>query len=142
MKLRGHHLLCILGFRGRGYSAQHVANMAALVQQLRSLPLLAVQVTDSPDDICFRCPYLEKGVCAQKGAGSELRVASRDQRLLLRLGLLPGACLPWSEIQRRIAATVVPQDLETLCKGCQWLSRGYCREGLQRLSTSGSFKRS
>jgi hypothetical protein len=142
MKLRGHHLLCILGFRGRGYSAQHVANMAALVEQLRSLPLLPVQVIDSPDDICSHCPYLEKGACAQKGASSELRVASRDLRLLFRLGLLPSARFPWLEIQRRIVGAVVPQDLETLCRGCQWLSRGYCREGLQRLSTSGSFKRS
>ena len=37
-KLRGHHLFCLLGYKGMGYSQEYVENMTVLHQSLRDNP--------------------------------------------------------------------------------------------------------
>ena len=50
VRLRGHHFLCILTYKGAGYSPDFVANMNAQVSAIASGRL--VQLTTGPDDIC------------------------------------------------------------------------------------------
>lgn len=52
MKLRAHHLICLLGFRGLGYSPEFVENMARIADQLRSFPHTVIEIVRRPDDIC------------------------------------------------------------------------------------------
>ena len=50
VRLRGHHFLCILTYRGHGYTPAFVDNMSAIVADIaagRPVRLLA-----GPDDIC------------------------------------------------------------------------------------------
>lgn len=50
VRLRGHHFLCILTYRGYGYTPHFVANMTRLVDAIdRGRP---VQLVEGPDDIC------------------------------------------------------------------------------------------
>lgn len=50
VRLRGHHFLCILTYRGYGYTPAFVDNMTALVDEIgRGRPVILV---DGPDDIC------------------------------------------------------------------------------------------
>lgn len=50
VKLRGHHLLCILTFVGHGYSRAFSDNYKAVVQRLNAGE--PVVLVDGPDDIC------------------------------------------------------------------------------------------
>lgn len=50
VRLRGHHFLCILTYRGFGYTPAFVGNMSTIVEQIgQGRPVMLV---DGPDDIC------------------------------------------------------------------------------------------
>ncbi len=131
--LRGHHLLCVHGFVGRGYSPDFAENMRACVVALRGDPDAVVILVDEPDLICTPCPHLLDGRCQSDGLeGEELR-AEQDRRVLDSLRLEPGAHLSWREVVERIRATVTPADLAYLCADCQWLPLGLCAGAIYRL---------
>jgi hypothetical protein len=50
VRLRAHHLLCILTFAGEGYSPAFVANMAGIVARIGAGE--PIEVVVGPDDIC------------------------------------------------------------------------------------------
>jgi hypothetical protein len=133
MKIRGHHLICILGFRGLGYSPEYVLNMKRVIGQLHSPRSVHFEVVDYPDDICAFCPFLVEGGCQQNGPRSEAIVKSLDFNVMARLGLTAEERLTWPEIEAKIRARLYPEDIDVICKECQWLPLGYCTEGLKGL---------
>jgi hypothetical protein len=50
VRLRGHHFLCILTYRGYGYTPAFVDNMTALVEAIGQGRKVAL--IEGPDDIC------------------------------------------------------------------------------------------
>ncbi|MBI4308042.1 MAG: DUF1284 domain-containing protein [Chloroflexi bacterium] len=134
VRLRGHHLLCVLGFRGKGYSAAFVENMARVVGHIRLEKDTPVRVLLKPDDICHPCPFRLDDRCRRKPDAEE-RVQVHDADVMARLGVLGGAMLPWSEIEARIAKHIAPEDLHQICRTCSWLSLGYCTEGVSELKS-------
>ena len=73
MKLRGHNLLCIQGFVGKGYSPEFVANMTRVVEALGDAA--PVTVIDAPDDLCTACPHLRASGCSLRGIATPLASA-------------------------------------------------------------------
>lgn len=132
LRVRGHHLLCILGFRGLGYSAEFVANMRAVVAAFLSVPAPIVEVVIEPDSVCHACPHLSGDACARRDF-SEQRVRAKDEKVLMTLGLEPGCRLPASDLLALVAERVEPRTLESLCAQCSWWSCGYCAAGLAQL---------
>lgn len=133
MRLRAHHLLCLLGFRGLGYSQEFVDNMAAIAEQVSSLPQTMVQIVNHPDDICSHCPFLGERGCQQEGPRSEEMATRRDRAVMERLNMVDGDKITWAEVEKRIRSSIGPEDLVYICQGCQWLPQGYCAAGLERL---------
>lgn len=131
MRIRGHSLLCIQGFVGEGYSPEFVDNMMEIVASLRDD--VPVTVIDGPDALCEACPNLSSDGCSLHGDGSERGVRTQDRDVMGRLGIAPGATLPWNEILARIRKLIEPDDLDEICGKCPWLPLGHCREGLRRL---------
>ena len=130
MHLRAHHLLCLLGFRGMGYSPQFVENLSAVVRNLGGAPDTAVVLVEGADAVCAACPHLDtEGRDCAHGTGPR----GKDQAVLAHLGARAGESRPWSEWQRRVAAAFDAGAQERVCGGCRWLSLGYCREGLGAL---------
>jgi len=134
LKIRSHHLLCILGFRGLGYSEEFVSNMEEVVGALRSDPSLPITLVVGCDAICASCPHNKEGKCLKR-ANSEVDVPILDLELLKRLGLEAGSQMlageAWEEVKKRLA----PKDLTEICGDCEWLALGYCAQGLERLRT-------
>jgi hypothetical protein len=126
VRLRGHHLLCLLGYRGMGYSPEYVANMTAVHERLRREPQTPVALVDGPDDLCACFPRDRESHCERAGVGS------RDETVLARLGLRTGEVRTWEEIERRIAGRVVPSDIAHWCVTCPWRPYGVCEEGVSR----------
>ena len=131
MRVRGHNLLCIQGFVGRGYSPEFVANMARVVQALGETA--EVTVVAGPDVLCEACPNLGAGGCLLHGEGSEPDIARQDRHVMGRLGIGIGETVHWGEILERIRKHVAPGDLDSICGDCPWLSLGHCQDGLRRL---------
>ena len=122
MKLRGHHFLCSLHYRGAGYSHGFTANFTALMEQVRAEGGATVTVAEQADAICTACPSLQADGEACEYQGSVMR---RDRALLDAMGWRPGQALDldeayWAVLARREAL------MADVCDGCEWLPR--CRE--------------
>lgn len=133
VRLRGHTLLCMQGFRGEGYNPQFVTNMAAIHRTLTDHPESWVEVLASPDTVCAACPHQHPSGCSLNGAGSEEEMNDQDHVVLQRLGLKAGRRIRWQDILERIRSSVCGDDLSFICGSCRWLPLGYCREGINRL---------
>ncbi|MNZ56605.1 hypothetical protein D3C78_745530 [compost metagenome] len=127
IQLRGHHLLCLLGYRGMGYSDEFCVNMTAIYETLRNNPQTEIEIITGPDDICRAYPPDESYHC-------EGSVYGLDERVLEQLGLSPLERGSWQHICDRIAARVRPSDISKLCTTCPWEKYGVCREGVNSIA--------
>lgn len=128
IQLRGHHLLCLLGFRGMGYSPEFTMNMAAVYEQLRNEPASMVTLISGSDDLCRCYPQDKPNHCDTKS------VHDRDDTVLKRLGLMPGTSISWQEILQLMEKHLVPEDIPRICGSCPWQPYGVCEEGVARIS--------
>lgn len=71
VRLRGHHLLCMLTFAGAGYTPRFTANFHRVAQRINAGA--TVQLVQGPDDICQ--PMLNEPSCHCR----EERIVHRDQ---------------------------------------------------------------
>lgn len=124
-KLRGHHLFCLLGYRGMGYSQEYVENMTRLHQTLRKTPKTIIQIVKGPDQLCEKYPNSGKYHCQDD------TIYERDAVILEKLGLKIGQILKWEDIESLIRKNVVASDIQTVCETCSWRSYGVCEEGIQ-----------
>ena len=122
--LRPHHLLCVQGFRGLGYSPQFVATMQRVVATLQDNAVL-VRVEVRADVICQSCPYLTDSHICSRGTP-----ADRDQAVLSVLKVRPGVDMdspePTSDRARpyqreRIHFRLVPTSYPTLALTLPWV---------------------
>ena len=80
--LRGHHLLCLKGFQGYGYSKDFTENMIE-INALRKSENSTVHLTNSPDDICKACPNLKDGICENESEND--KIVNMDNEVLKKL---------------------------------------------------------
>ena len=132
LKIRAHHLLCLLGFRGLGYNQEFIAVMRKVVERVRPNSVFPVTVIAERDIICAACPHNKEDKCMKK-ADSERKVKARDLEVLRRLGLEVGAQIPVAKAWARIKGSLSLKDLAEICRDCEWLALGYCAEGLEGL---------
>ncbi|OFZ54728.1 MAG: hypothetical protein A2428_00885 [Bdellovibrionales bacterium RIFOXYC1_FULL_54_43] len=127
LKFRPHHFLCALGFMGKGYSREFIANFNAIVEQLRtSSP--EIEVVMNSDSICSACPSRNDGVCA-----AEHKVKMLDEAHAEALGLKSGETLSWGDAKRRLADRMSLELFERACAPCAWKTLGMCRDALRDL---------
>ena len=138
VRLRGHNLLCIQGFVGKGYSPEFVDNMTRVVDALHADPQREVRVVAEPDALCDACPNLSRHGCELHGPGTERGIVFQDRDVLHRLGIADGETLTWDAILERIRGAVGPDDLDQICGACPWLPLGHCKGGLRRLTAEGA----
>jgi hypothetical protein len=124
LQLRGHHLLCLVGFRGMGYSPKFTENMAAIYEQLRQEPSTLVQVVRGADDLCSCYPKDKPNHCDTQS------VHARDTSVLERLGLPLGSQVEWRAVLKLLEKNVVPEDIPRLCASCPWQPYGVCEAGV------------
>ena len=131
--LRAHNLLCLLGFRGRGYDERFVRAMTEVHARLTADPSTRIEVRTRPDRLCEACPNRVETGCALGEPDHEPHMRAQDEDVARRLGLRDGGVYAWREILDRIAGSVRGSDLPTLCTTCPWLSLGWCAEGIERV---------
>ncbi len=133
MRLRFHHLLCILGFRGLGYDEKFIKGMERIIQTIKENLDLKIKLVEGCDDICQACPFNINGLCENEAVGGEERVRERDRQVAGRLDLKAEDILTIKEVLDSVKKKIKPGDLSVICKDCPWLKMGYCEEGLKKV---------
>ena len=82
LTLRGHHLLCLKGFQGYGYSEDFTKNMTS-INELRKQQTTTIFITNSADDICKKCPNLKNDLC--KNHTQNNRIEMMDNEVISKL---------------------------------------------------------
>lgn len=126
-KLRGHHIFCLLGYRGMGYSEEYIETMTRLHQTLKENPKTKIQLVKGPDQLCEKYPSSKEYHCQDHD------IYERDSVILEKLGLNIGQILPWEEIESLIKKSIVSSDILSICETCSWLTYGVCEEGVREI---------
>ncbi|MDG4880565.1 DUF1284 domain-containing protein [Mesorhizobium sp. WSM4884] len=119
VRLRAHHLLCLLTYVGKGYSPAFTANYDKVVGRLGEGE--AVLIVSGPDDIC--APMLDEPEphCLRESAAERDGLAARDVGALLgrpvqagdRLALDPAGLA-------RMRTAFSSGQTRQACSGCEW----------------------
>ena len=120
VRLRGHHLLCLLTYKGEGYGPAFVANLDRIAARLTAGED-AVLVA-GPDDIC--APLTLAGDAPHCDLA---RVGERDRRALAAVATLLGRRLGPGDRIALDPATVghlrqafTTGSIRSACAGCGW----------------------
>ncbi|HJU06481.1 MAG TPA: DUF1284 domain-containing protein [Nitrospiraceae bacterium] len=136
LRLRGHTLLCLQGFRGEGYSPGFVENLTAIHRRLLEYPDQPVEIIAGPDAVCAACPHHAPSGCTLNHDLSEVEMHAQDRHVLALLHFRVGEIVTWREILDRIRTSLTGDQLPGICGQCRWLPLGYCREGVERLRSA------
>ncbi|MCX7658574.1 MAG: DUF1284 domain-containing protein [Oscillospiraceae bacterium] len=125
LKIRAHHLFCMLLFSGKGYDEKFSQNMNGIVCKLRNNPEQSLILLREPDDICSCCPNLLQGECI---LGNE-DVINKDETVLSGLKLEEGKEYTYKEILDVILNSKISEIFKNCCGDCRWHGVGLCSCG-------------
>jgi uncharacterized protein len=119
LKIRAHHLCCIQGFQGYGYSPAFVANMRAVISDLEALPSRYIKLVTVCDAICVSCP--SKRECTTQESVLSRRIRQMDLAVLEKLRIDDGTVMNADEAFRLINSKLNrASDIEEVCGTCKW----------------------
>lgn len=126
IRLRPHHLLCMLTYAGKGYSPAFIANMTAIMGRIAGGE--PIEIVAGPDDICAPLLAEPDPHCHRES------VAERDRLAAQALGAVMAAETPAerpvSSLDRSqlelLRATFRRGGFRVACAGCQW--QELCRD--------------
>ncbi|MCX7942286.1 MAG: DUF1284 domain-containing protein [Dictyoglomaceae bacterium] len=115
MKIRGHHLLCILHFEGKGYSQEFVENMRLIKERLENNEKFLLFIGE--DDICIKCPYFKERCLRESKVGE---IEEKDKNIIGLLGLEKNKEYSWDYINKIIFVKMNAKIFKDLCEDCSW----------------------
>ncbi len=124
VKLRAHHLMCILTYVGEGYNDEFIANYDQIIARLRSgEPILIVS---GPDDICAPLLSGNNPHCHRESVVRRDENAARIASKLLQEPIFEGARLKLSTMSLdALRLAYMGGQFSGACKGCEWI--GLCK---------------
>jgi len=133
LKYRPHHFLCTVGFVGKGYSPDFVANFTLIQQQLESDQghETWIEVVEQTDSICAPCPNRRESLCE-----TQSKIETLDRSHSEVLGLKPGNKIQWGNAKRLVAERFTEERMEEACAPCSWRELGVCQSALKKLKSS------
>ncbi|CDX12950.1 conserved hypothetical protein [Mesorhizobium plurifarium] len=119
VRLRAHHLLCLLTYVGKGYSPAFTANYDQVVKRLGEGE--AVVIVSGPDDICAPLIGEPEPHCLRQSAAERDGFAARDVGALLDRPIQDGDrfvldASSLSGMRKAFSAGLTRQA----CSGCEW----------------------
>jgi hypothetical protein len=119
VRLRAHHLLCLLTYVGKGYSPAFTANYDQVVKRLGEGE--AAVIVSGPDDICAPLIGEPDPHCLRQSAAERDGLAARDVGALLGRPIQDGDrfvldASSLSGMRKAFSAGLTRQA----CSGCEW----------------------
>lgn len=118
MRLRGHHLICLHFYGGKGAEPAFKLNLARVV--LGAENGQHIEITSGPDDVCIFCPSLNMERCSYS-EDAEAAIREMDQKALELLGKEAGEDIFWQDIKQALPG-IFPAWQEAYCLTCDWRS--------------------
>jgi hypothetical protein len=119
VRLRAHHLLCMLTYVGKGYSPDFVANYEVIAARLSTGE--EIELVAGPDDICGPLTADPNAHCHGASVIERDREATDAISRLLGSPLNLGARIaPSAELLDRLRKTFATGEIRTACSGCEW----------------------
>ncbi len=97
MKIRAHHILCMQGFQGYGYSALFSKNMSEIIIELKDNPDKDIKIITECDEICKCCPHKKHDIC--KNFISNFMIKILDKKVLKKLKIESGSSIKAKDIK-------------------------------------------
>lgn len=121
VRLRPHHLLCMLTFIGEGYSPAFVANYRRLAGRLSAGE--TIEIVSGPDDICAPLLSDEAAHCLGVSVAGRDAAALADIARLLGRELEAGAVIaPDAALFEKLRDAFSAGVTRNACAGCEWSS--------------------
>ncbi len=117
MKIRAHHLLCMLYFQGKGYSEDFVGNFYKVLKALKKNP--EITIANTCDAICTGCPHNTNNVCAK-----EKFLRKKDEHVLKTLNFEPNQKIYFTDVHKKVLHNL--KELKKVCHDCEW--NEFCQE--------------
>lgn len=122
IRLRGHHLLCIQGFQGYGYSEEFLENMKKIHKKIISNEE-NIQLVTGPDDICKSCPNLNNDKCKN----------NKENQIILKMDMIVLDKVLNKENKKEYNPSELfkivnnsfkrKKDIKEVCIGCMWFNK-------------------
>ena len=132
IRLRGHHFLCLLTYKGLGYTPAFVENMTAIAHRINAGEKVILH--PGPDDICAALTPADRAACNHDCAKSETAalddMAEAATVAVLGHGLDAAFTLDVDKVAQLRAAFLTGES-RSACGICRW--RAVCDE----ISASG-----
>jgi len=120
VRLRPHHLLCMLTYVGKGYTSGFVENYDGVAARLNAGE--DVELVDGPDDICEGLLCESHAHCFNHGVVQRDETARQSVSAFLGEPLPAGKRLPATpDFLGRMRLAFASGDIRQACRGCQWI---------------------
>jgi len=116
IRLRGHHLICLHFFHGKGYDPEFIANLTRLLKKAEDGALIRVQA--GPDDVCKQCPHLRNRKCSFIDT-AEAEIQDMDRTALELLQTDNDKEIRWTHIKEKIPGILEDWAVK-YCTSCSW----------------------
>jgi hypothetical protein len=119
IRLRAHHLLCMLTYVGRGYTPGFTANYDRIAARIVTGEV--VELVSGPDDICAPLLSTDDAHCHRDSVIERDRLAAISVGALLGQKLAPGDHItPHADIIARMRKAFSDGSIRTACHACEW----------------------
>jgi uncharacterized protein len=120
IRIRAHHLLCMQGFQGYGYSSDFVANMRQIISFLKLNPYHYLEIVVNTDELCSQCPYNVVGRC-EKGSHDEIN--NIDRLVIENADLNLKHIYTVNEAFKTINENLNYHHIVSICSECKWKNK-------------------
>jgi len=127
VKLRPHHLLCNICFRGKGYNEEFVENFLVIQKKIFNSEA-KIKIVSGCDDICAKCPKKVDPSCDCRQSAIKL-----DEDYLSVLQLKVGQVITFEDLMSRIKRFLTIDRFKSICSKCQWYPLNICSSVLKSI---------
>lgn len=119
IRLRPHHLLCLLTYAGKGYSPAFIANFDAVAGRISQGE--DILIVEGPDDICAPLLSDSDPHCRRDSVTERDRLAARDLDQMMPGPVQSGAKMKFdTNLLRRMRVAFAEGRSRQACSRCEW----------------------